>query len=160
MPTALDERKLLDTLQETIRAVKVSDAGGADDAFAESSVVISPVPPGSLISHKRTPIAQIAPRSQRYDPDTPGVRYATVAVTLFVLDRRDDDGQAAIMGANNQIGLEALSRRVDLSIQLLTRGTVPIISRGTAAGAVNLDDGEILAYREHTYEAVVAVEDE
>lgn len=158
MPATLDERALLDTIRDTVRGVTWD---GSTAAFAASSVVVSPLVPAAMLDHRRTPVAQIMPQSQEYDEEEPGIRYVTFGVRLYQIDRRDDAGESATMGdAGDERGLLQLSRRVDLAIQLLQRGTVPIISRGTTSGGVTLEDGERIVYREHTYRAVTAVQPE
>lgn len=160
MAVTLDERALYAAVKTTVEAVTWED--GATRAFATDglSVVVSSVPPPALASMRRTPIAQIIPQSQEYDEEEPGIRYVTFGVRLYVIDRRDDAGEAAVMGAVDDRGLLQLARRVDLAIQLIERNAVPITSRGTTSGAVTLDGGENIAYREHSYRAVTAVQPE
>lgn len=158
MPVVLDERKLLDTVRDLVRTVTWEDA---TQAFASSSVVVSPLVPAKMLDHRRSPLAQIYTQSQEYDDEEPGIRYVVFAVRLFVVDRRDDAGEAATMGdGGGDRGLLQLSRRVDLTIQSLARGTVPIVSRGTTSGGVTLEDGDLIVYREHTYRAVTATQPE
>ena len=143
MPAATSEQTTLETIQTALRTV---------DGVASSSVVISPIAPARLIAHKRDPIIQISRRDQTADEDSPGIRKVRIGITAYVVNRRDDSGEAAMLE------LMALQRAIDLKIQYLTRTAVPMTWRNTSTGSATLDDSEMLVYSDAVYEAVCTVD--
>lgn len=156
MTTAYDVDKLVDVLKTTLRALTFADS---KEVFGERSVIESAAPPIKAIDARRTPLAQIN-TSDRSDEDSPGIRYVSVTLTIYAIDRRDDAGEAATGGAADGKGLRQIARKVELAIQALGRATVPIRNIQRSSGKAQLDGGETLAYRVLEFEATCAVEAE
>lgn len=155
MTTPVYDRAALLTALKTALLAATWPEG--DALFGPQSVIVSPLPPARALDQRRTPLAQISTRGDTADEDEPGLRDVQVAITLYTVDRRDEVGEAAQMGASDERGLEQLTRRAALALNKLMRSTVPIrnVRRGT--GGTQLADGEAsIVYEDLTFVATVA----
>lgn len=152
-----DEVALLAALKTLILAVRWPDASAV---FGPSSVVVSALAPAKLIDQRRTPLCQIATRGDVADEDDPGLREVQVALTIYAVDRRDEAGEAAMMGATDGRGLLQIARLVDLAVQRALRTSVPIRNVRRSSGQLQLEESGTVAYRDLQFTATVAVETE
>lgn len=160
MPTPVyDEAALLNAIKDLLAPAALTwPDGGA--VFGPNSVVVSPAPPTHLLAKRRTPLAQISTRGDVADEDDPGLREVTVAITIYAIDRRDEAGEAATIGATDGKGLLQIQRLVDLAIQKALRTTVPIRNVRRSAGQLQFDDVGTVVYRDLQFAASVAAQAE
>lgn len=156
MTTAYDQDKVLDTLKTTIQALEWS---AGVKVFGPQSVVVSMVPPNKAIDQRRTPLCQIQPGDDTADEDEPGLRDMNITILIYAMDRRDELGEVAILGAADGKGLLQTARKVELALQKLGRGVMPIRHIKRGGGAMQLEDIN-LAYRDFRFITTVAVEAE